>query len=92
MVEPALHHWAHVSSPAATVRRSARLQPHFLAMILFDKFGQHLPFNRQTERFEREGVSLSLSTVADALAVRCILKRITVYDTRTEVLERRAHI
>jgi hypothetical protein len=34
-------------------------------MLLFEKFGQHQPLNRQAERFAREGVPLSLSTLAD---------------------------
>ena len=39
--------------------------PSLLAMILFEKFGQHQPLNRQAERYAREGVPLSLSTLAD---------------------------
>ncbi len=39
--------------------------PSFLAMLLFEKFGQHQPLNRQAERYLREGVDLSLSTLAD---------------------------
>jgi transposase len=39
--------------------------PSLLAMILFEKFGQHQPLNRQAERYAREGVELSLSTLAD---------------------------
>jgi transposase len=39
--------------------------PNLLAMILFEKFGQHQPLNRQSERYAREGVELSLSTLAD---------------------------
>jgi transposase len=39
--------------------------PNLLAMIVFEKFGQHQPLNRQAERYEREGVALSLSTLAD---------------------------
>src|SRR5271169_5114628 len=39
--------------------------PNLLAMILFEKFGQHQPLNRQCERFAREGVEVSLSTAAD---------------------------
>ena len=39
--------------------------PNFLAMLLFEKFGQHQPLNRQADRFAREGVPLSLSTLAD---------------------------
>ena len=36
-----------------------------LAMILFEKFGQHQPLNRQRDRYAHEGVDLSLSTLAD---------------------------
>ena len=39
--------------------------PNLLAMILFEKFGQHQPLNRQSERFAREGIALSVSTLAD---------------------------
>jgi transposase len=39
--------------------------PSLLAMILFEKFGQHQPLNRQAERYAKEGVPLSLSTLAD---------------------------
>jgi hypothetical protein len=34
-------------------------------MILFEKFGQHQPLNRQSERYAREGIDLSVSTLAD---------------------------
>jgi transposase len=33
--------------------------PSLLAMILFEKYGQHQPLNRQSERYAREG---SIST------------------------------
>ncbi len=39
--------------------------PNLLAMILFEKFGQHQPLNRQSERYRREGIELSVSTLAD---------------------------
>src|SRR5271155_3591282 len=39
--------------------------PNLLAMILCDKFGQHQPLNRQSERYAREGIDLSVSTLAD---------------------------
>jgi transposase len=39
--------------------------PSLLAMILFEKYGQHQPLNRQSERYAREGVDLSVSTLAD---------------------------
>jgi transposase len=39
--------------------------PQLLATVLFDKFAQHQPLNRQSERFAREGIALSVSTLAD---------------------------
>ena len=39
--------------------------PSLLGMVLFEKYGQHQPLNRQSERYGREGVDLSLSTLAD---------------------------
>ena len=39
--------------------------PNLHAMILFEKFGQHQPLNRQSERYAREGIDLSVSTLAD---------------------------
>ncbi len=39
--------------------------PSFLAMLLFEKLGAHQPLNRQRDRYAREGVELSLSTLAD---------------------------
>lgn len=39
--------------------------PQLLATILFDKFAQHLPLNGQSERFAREGITLSVLTLAD---------------------------
>lgn len=49
--------------------------PSLLAMIVFEKFGQHQPLNRQAERYAREGVELSLSTLADQVgAVAELLK------------------
>src|SRR5262249_49630864 len=39
--------------------------PNLLAMILFEKFGQHQPLNRGGERARREGLDLSVSTLAD---------------------------
>jgi hypothetical protein len=42
--------------------------PNLLATILFDKFSQHQPLNRQSDRFAREGIDLSVSTLADQVA------------------------
>jgi transposase len=47
--------------PIARGRAGASL----LAMILHGKFGNHLPLNRQSESFAREGIDLDVSTLAD---------------------------
>jgi transposase len=57
---------------------------HLLAMLLFEKFGQHQPLNRQADRYAREGVPLSLSTLADQVGAGCavlepLLRRIEVH-------------
>ena len=49
--------------------------PSLLAMILFEKYGQHQPLNRQAERYAREGVPLSLSTLADQVGTCCSVLR-----------------
>lgn len=41
------------------------LGPNLLATIVFDKFGQHMPLNRQSTRFKCEGIELSTQTLAD---------------------------
>jgi transposase len=42
-----------------------RAGPNLLAMLLEAKFGQHLPLNRQSDSFAREGIALGVSTLAD---------------------------
>ena len=60
--------------------------PSLLAMVLFEKYGQHQPLNRQSERYRREGVDLSLSTLADQVGGCAALLR-PLYDLiRTYVL------
>jgi transposase len=60
-------HCEKISQPPAPFHPTPRgwAGPNLLAMILFEKFGQHQPLNRQAERYAREGVDLSLSTLAD---------------------------
>jgi transposase len=58
--------------------------PSFLAMVLFEKFGQHQPLNRQAERYAREGVPISLSTLADqvggcTVALMPLFRRLEAY-------------
>ena len=53
--------------------------PSLLAMIMFEKFGQHQPLNRQAERYAKEGVPLSLSTLADQVGACASVLR-PIYD------------
>ncbi|MGX5806095.1 IS66 family transposase [Bradyrhizobium sp. Arg314] len=46
--------------------------PNLLAMLLFEKFGQHQPLNRQSERYGREGIDLSVSTLADRVGAATV--------------------
>lgn len=41
------------------------LGPKLLATIVFDKFSEHQPLNRQSRRFRSEGIDLSTQTLAD---------------------------
>ena len=58
-----------ISQPPAPFHVTPRgfAGPNLLAMVLFEKFGQHQPLNRQSERYAREGIDLSLSTLADQI-------------------------
>jgi transposase len=62
-----------ISEPPAPFHVTPRgwAGPNLIAMILFEKFGQHQPLNRQSERYGREGVPLSLSTLADQVGAGC---------------------
>ena len=42
-----------------------RAGPNLLATILYAKFGNHLPLNRQSEAYAREGIDLDVSTLGD---------------------------
>jgi transposase len=64
---------------------------NLLAMILFEKFGQHQPLNRQAERYVREGVPISLSTMADTVGSSCaalepVLRRVEAHVLAAERL------
>jgi transposase len=53
--------------------------PNLLAQILFEKFGQHQPLNRQAERYAKEGVPVRLSTLADQVGTCSVMLRL-IYD------------
>jgi len=56
-----------ISQPPAPFHVISRghVGPNLLAMVLHDKFALHQPLNRQSEAYAREGIDLSLSTLAD---------------------------
>ena len=62
-----------ISEPPAPFHVTPRgwAGPNLLAMLLFEKFGQHQPLNRQAERYALEGVPIALSTMADAVGAVC---------------------
>ena len=70
-----------ISQPPAPFHVTPRgfAGPSLLAMILFEKFGQHQPLNRQSERYLREGIDLSLSTLADQVGA-CALALKPLHD------------
>jgi len=51
-------------APSHPIARG-RAGPQLLAEILSGKYGAHLPLNRQSELFAREGIELDISTMAD---------------------------
>src|SRR6201993_4780142 len=51
-------------APSHPIARG-RAGPSLLAHILFSKYGLHLPLNRQSATYAREGVELEVSTLAD---------------------------
>jgi transposase len=64
-----------ITQPPAPFHPTSRgwAGPNLLAMVLFEKFAQHQPLNRQAERYAREGVELSLSTLADQVGACAIV-------------------
>jgi len=82
-----------ISEPPAPFHVTPRgwAGPNLLAMLLFEKFGQHQPLNRQAERYGREGVPLALSTLADQVGAGCavlepLLRRIEAHVLAAERL------
>ena len=51
-------------APSHPIARG-RAGPKLLAHVLFAKYGLHLPLNRQSDVYEREGIDLDVSTLAD---------------------------
>ncbi len=56
-----------ISQPPAPFHAIVRgfAGPSLLAMMLVEKYANHQPLNRQSEQYAREGIELSVSTMAD---------------------------
>ena len=68
-----------------------RAGPHLLARVLTGKYADHLPLNRQSEIFAREGIDLEVSTLADwvgacAASLEPIVERIRAHVLAAERL------
>ena len=59
-----------------------RAGPNFLATIVFEKYGQHQPLNRQRDRYACEDVDLSLSTLADQVGACTVALRPLLADLK----------
>ena len=70
-------HCEKISKPPAPFHPTPRgwAGPNLLATIVFEKYGQHQPLNRQRDRYAREGVDLSLSTLADQVGACTVALR-----------------
>ena len=60
-------------------RRWSFAGPSLLAMILIGKYANHQPLNRQSEHYAREGIDLSVSTMADHVGA-CAASLMPLYE------------
>ena len=60
--------------------------PGLLAQIVIDKYTDHLPIHRQIQRFEREGIKLSSSTLTDWISGTCSLLEPLYEELKRQVL------
>jgi transposase len=76
-----------ISQPPAPSHPIARGRagPKLLAHVLFSKYGLHLPLNRQSTTYAREGVDLDVSTLADWVGAAAATLMPLVTEIRTHV-------
>ena len=76
-------------APSHPIARG-RAGPKLLAHILFAKYGLHLPLNRQSDVYEREGIDLDVSTLADwvGAAAATLMPLVDVIRTHVFAAER----
>jgi len=71
-------------APSHPIARG-RAGPGLLAHILFAKYGLHLPLNRQSTVYAREGVDLDVSTLADWVGAAAVTLMPLIEAIRTHV-------
>jgi transposase len=72
-------------APSHPIARG-RAGPKLLAHVLFSKYGLHLPLNRQSDTYAREGIELDVSTLADWVGAAAATLMPLVEVIRTHVL------
>jgi transposase len=72
-------------APSHPIARG-RAGPGLLAHVLFSKYGAHLPLNRQSAIYAREGIDLDVSTLADWVGAAAATLMPLVEAVRTHVL------
>ncbi len=65
--------------------------PGLLAQIVIDKYVDHLPIYRQVQRFEREGIKLPISTLADWISGSCTLLQ-PLYETHRRLVLKQIYL
>lgn len=65
--------------------------PGLLAQIVIDKYVDHLPVYRQVQRFEREGMKLPISTLADWISGSCTLLE-PLYETHRKLVLKQIYL
>lgn len=70
-----------INQPPAPFHAIARgyAGPSLLAMILVAKYANHQPLNRQSEQYEREGIEIPLTTMADHVGA-CTATLLPLYE------------
>jgi transposase len=70
-----------ITQPPAPFHAIARgfAGPSLLAMMLVEKYANHQPLNRQSEQYAREGIELSVSTMADHVGA-CAATLLPLYE------------
>jgi len=71
-------------APSHPIARG-RPGPGLLAQVLFSKYGAHLPLNRQSAIYAREGIDLDVSTLADWVGAAAATLRPLVEAIRAHV-------